>query len=146
MLVEAAPVVEAGERVVERFVQEAVEAQRDLAQLADGVELLGVVEDGRLGVDADASSEDRRRHHVEVERSTPGVEELEAEDAVVEHGVGFAQVVVLHDAVEGRRDERDAGWRGCQLTDEVGEERAGFGVTRGLLPSLRQLASSVHRQ
>ena len=124
VIVEAAAVVEARERIVQRLVVQAVEAERDLTQPCDGVEVVGLVDERRFGVNTGAPAEHTRRQAIELERTPTRVEELQAEHRVVEDDLRFLQIPRRDEAIEARGDERDARRGRRQLVDEVGQKRA----------------------
>jgi hypothetical protein len=123
LFVEAAPVVQAGQRIVEGLVVQAVQAERDRAQLGDGGQLIGSVDHRRVGVDPRPPLERSRRRPREIERPASGVEQLRAEHGVVDDGDRAPEAHVLDDPLQAGRDEAHAGRRRAQLLHESRKER-----------------------
>src|SRR5205807_2782688 len=91
VLVEAAPVVQPGQRVAERVVAEQVDSKRDRAQLGRGRELATLVDDRGVGVDTRAGEGRDVAGPPALERPPAGAERLTSDGGDVHNGDG-----VLH--------------------------------------------------
>ena len=120
--VEAAPVVQAGERVVPGVVAQHVEPQREHAQRQHQRAVEGVVVERGPGVEAGRG--DEQLLVVGAERPAAGAEHLQAEARFFDHDRGVVELELLDEGVERLVDERDAGLAGRDRRGEILAERA----------------------